>query len=120
MIYAQLKTVPQWKSPLTPVIYGGFALGSGWLLASALGTHEAPELWGIVMIVVIEIGMITPPIGLNLFVTSGITGMSLLRVVKAAMPFCAVLFLFLILVTYVPALSTWLPYSLMGPELTVR
>ena len=51
MIYAQLKTVPQWKSPLTPVIYGGFALGSGWLLASALGTHEAPELWGIVMIV---------------------------------------------------------------------
>ncbi|MGJ8569217.1 MAG: dimethyl sulfoxide reductase anchor subunit family protein [Hoeflea sp.] len=50
MIYAQLKTVPQWKSPLTPVVYGGFSLGSGWLLASALGTHDAPELWGIVLV----------------------------------------------------------------------
>ncbi|WP_412050675.1 dimethyl sulfoxide reductase anchor subunit family protein [Hoeflea sp. Naph1] len=51
MIYAQLKTVPQWNSRLTPVVYCGFALGSGWLLASALGTHEAPELWGIVLLV---------------------------------------------------------------------
>ncbi|NVK44655.1 MAG: TRAP transporter large permease subunit, partial [Oceanospirillaceae bacterium] len=72
---------------------------------------------GIIMVVNMEIGMITPPIGLNLFVTSGITGMSLARVVKAAMPFVAVLFVFLILVTYVPPLSTWLPYSIMGPEL---
>jgi C4-dicarboxylate transporter DctM subunit len=32
----------------------------------------------------------------------------------------AVLFLFLIIVTYVPALSTWLPYSLMGPEIVTR
>jgi C4-dicarboxylate transporter DctM subunit len=61
--------------------------------------------------------MITPPIGLNLFVTSGITGMSLVQVVKAAAPFVAILLLFLILVTYIPALSTWLPYSLMGPEI---
>ena len=50
MIYAQLKTVPQWKSPLTPAVYLGFALGSGWLLASACGTHQAPELWGIVLV----------------------------------------------------------------------
>ncbi len=72
---------------------------------------------GIVMVVNMEIGMITPPIGLNLFVTSGITGMSLIQVVRASLPFVAILFLFLILVTYVPGLSTWLPYSLMGPEL---
>ncbi|MBO0347248.1 TRAP transporter large permease [Roseibium limicola] len=72
---------------------------------------------GIIMVVNMEIGMITPPIGLNLFVTSGITGMSLIQVVRAAAPFVMILFLFLILVTYVPALSTWLPYSLMGPEL---
>ena len=50
MIYAQLKTVPQWHSRLTPLVYCGFALGSGWLLASALGTHEAPEYWGIGLI----------------------------------------------------------------------
>ncbi|MCY0092922.1 dimethyl sulfoxide reductase anchor subunit family protein [Hoeflea ulvae] len=50
MIYAQLKTVPQWNSRLTPLVYGGFALGSGWLLASGLGTHRAPEIWGIALI----------------------------------------------------------------------
>ncbi|MBZ0163936.1 MAG: TRAP transporter large permease [Notoacmeibacter sp.] len=79
-----------------------------------------PVHLGIIMVVNMEIGMITPPIGLNLFVTSGITGMSLLQVVKAALPFVAVLFAFLILVTYVPVLSTWLPYSLMGPEIVTR
>ena len=79
-----------------------------------------PVHLGIIMVVNMEIGMITPPIGLNLFVTSGITGMSLVRVVKAALPFVAVLFAFLILVTYVEPLSTWLPYSLMGPEIVTR
>jgi len=63
-----------------------------------------------------EIGMITPPVGLNLFVTSGITGMSVMQVVRAALPWLAILFLFLILVTYVPVVSTWLPNTLMGPQ----
>ena len=72
---------------------------------------------GIIMVVNMEIGMITPPVGLNLFVTSGITGMPLMRVVKAALPFLAVLFLFLVIVTYVPPLSTFLPTILMGPEI---
>ena len=75
---------------------------------------------GIIMVVNMEIGMITPPIGLNLFVTSGITGMSLDRVVRAAMPFVAVLMVFLIMVTYIPALSTWLPYLVMGPEVVTK
>lgn len=75
---------------------------------------------GIIMVVNMEIGMITPPIGLNLFVTSGITGMSLMQVVKAAMPFVAVLMVFLVIVTYWPALSTTLPYALMGPEIVTR
>jgi len=75
---------------------------------------------GIIMVVNMEIGMITPPIGLNLFVTSGITGMSLLQVVRAALPFVAVLFVFLILVTYLPVLSTFLPTTLMGPEIVTR
>ena len=75
---------------------------------------------GIIMVVNMEIGMITPPIGLNLFVTSGITGMSLVQVVRAALPFVAVLFVFLILITYVPFLSTFLPISMMGPEIITR
>jgi C4-dicarboxylate transporter DctM subunit len=53
--------------------------------------------------------MITPPVGLNLFVTSGITGMSLVQVVRAALPWLAIMLAFLVLVTYVPALSLTLP-----------
>ena len=75
---------------------------------------------GIIMVVNMEIGMITPPVGLNLFVTSGVAGMPMMRVVKAALPFLGVLFLFLILVTYVPVISTWLPTLVMGPEMIVK
>ena len=71
---------------------------------------------GIIMVVNMEIGMITPPVGLNLFVTSGVAGMPMMRVVKAALPFLAVLFVFLIMVTYIPAISTFLPTYFMGPE----
>lgn len=71
---------------------------------------------GIIMVVNMEIGMITPPVGLNLFVTSGVAKMPMMAVVRAALPFLAVLFVFLILVTYVPIISTWLPTKLMGPE----
>ena len=72
---------------------------------------------GIIMVVNMEIGMITPPVGLNLFVTSGVAGMPMMRVVKAALPFLGVLFVFLIIVTYWPPLSTWLPTTVMGPEI---
>jgi C4-dicarboxylate transporter DctM subunit len=75
---------------------------------------------GIIMVVNMEIGMITPPVGLNLFVTSGITGMSVMQVVRAAAPWVMILLLFLVIVTYVPGMSTWLPYTLMGPELVTR
>jgi C4-dicarboxylate transporter, DctM subunit len=72
---------------------------------------------GIIMVVNMEIGMITPPVGLNLFVTSGVAGMPMMAVVRAALPFLAVLFVFLILVTYIPWLSTMIPNALMGPEI---
>ena len=75
---------------------------------------------GIIMVVNMEIGMITPPVGLNLFVTSGVAGMPMMRVVKAALPFLGVLFIFLIIVTYVPIISTWLPTMVMGPELIMK
>ena len=75
---------------------------------------------GIIMVVNMEIGMITPPVGLNLFVTSGVAGMPMMAVVRAALPFLAVLVAFLILVTYVPWLSTFLPNTFMGPEIITR
>ena len=61
--------------------------------------------------------MITPPVGLNLFVTAGVAKMSVTDVVKAAMPFVSILFVFLIMVTYIPQISIWLPTLFMGPEL---
>lgn len=72
---------------------------------------------GIIMVVNMEIGMITPPVGLNLFVTAGVARMSVMAVVKAALPFVSILFVFLILITYVPIISTWLPTLMMGPEI---
>ena len=72
---------------------------------------------GIIMVVNMEIGMITPPVGLNLFVTAGVANMSVMSVVKAAMPWVAIMFVFLIIVTYVPWVSTWLPTLMMGPEI---
>ena len=75
---------------------------------------------GIIMVVNMEIGMITPPVGLNLFVTSGVVGMPMMRVVKAALPWLAILFVFLIMVTYIPAISTFLPTYFMGPEVIIK
>ena len=75
---------------------------------------------GIIMVVNMEIGMITPPVGLNLFVTSGVAGMPMMSGVRAALPFLAVLFVFLILVTYVPWISTVVPNTFMGPEIITK
>ena len=68
---------------------------------------------GIVMVVNMEIGLVHPPVGLNLFVTSAVTGMPLGATIRAALPWLMILLLFLILVTYVPLISLWLP-GLLG------
>ena len=64
---------------------------------------------GVIMVVNMEIGMITPPVGLNLFVTSGITGESITWVIRAALPWLGILLVFLVLITYIPQISLWLP-----------
>ena len=69
---------------------------------------------GVTIVVNMEIGMITPPVGLNLFVTSGITGMSLWEVLRASAPWVIILVLFLILITYVPWISLVVPNWLYG------
>ena len=85
------------------------------LFPIALQLGIDPIHLGIIMVVNMEIGMMTPPVGLNLFVTAGITNMSVLEVVRAALPWLGILFLFLILVTYIPIISTFLPDLLYGP-----
>ena len=63
---------------------------------------------GIVMTTNMEVGMITPPVGLNLYVAAGLTGMSLTEVTKAALPWMLVLIVALLVITYVPWLSLFL------------
>ncbi|MFI8746060.1 C4-dicarboxylate TRAP transporter large permease protein DctM [Pseudomonas sp. NPDC077186] len=64
---------------------------------------------GIIMVVNMEIGLITPPVGLNLFVTSAVTGMPLTHVIRAALPWLMMLIGFLMVITYIPAVSLALP-----------
>ena len=71
-----------------------------------------PIHFGVMITVNMEIGMITPPVGLNLYVASGISKMGLTECTKAVWPWLVTMLLFLILITYVPAISTWLPRTL--------
>jgi C4-dicarboxylate transporter DctM subunit len=87
-------------------------------IAIALGID--PIHLGIIMVVNMEIGMITPPVGLNRFVTAGVANLSMWAVVRAAAPWLGVMFLFLIIVTYIPFVSTWLPTLMMGPEIITK
>jgi C4-dicarboxylate transporter DctM subunit len=70
---------------------------------------------GIVMVVNMEIGLVHPPVGLNLFVTSAVTGLTLGQTIRAALPWLSILLMFLILVTYVPFISLALPNWLGMP-----
>jgi C4-dicarboxylate transporter DctM subunit len=76
-------------------------------IATQLGID--PIHLGIIMVVNMEIGMLTPPVGLNLFVTAGITGQSMGWVIKAVLPWMLLLLVFLIMITYIPQISLFLP-----------
>jgi C4-dicarboxylate transporter DctM subunit len=80
----------------------------------AVGLGIDPVHLGVIMVVNMEIGMVTPPVGLNLFVASGVSGLSLTRVIRASLPWLVLLLAFLMLVTYVPALSLALPELMIG------
>lgn len=71
-----------------------------------------PVHLGVVMTTNMEVGMITPPVGLNLYVAAGLTGMSLGQVTRAALPWMSVLILALMLITYIPWLSLFLVHLL--------
>ncbi|MEH6812418.1 MAG: TRAP transporter large permease subunit, partial [Motiliproteus sp.] len=60
---------------------------------------------GIIMVVNMEIGMLTPPVGLNLFVTAGITGHNMIWVIKAVAPWLVLMLFFLMLITFIPSIS---------------
>ncbi|MCG9698322.1 TRAP transporter large permease subunit [Shewanella sp. Isolate11] len=76
-------------------------------IATQLGID--PIHLGIIMVVNMEIGMLTPPVGLNLFVTAGITGRSMGWVIQSCIPWLFLLLFFLALITYIPQISLFLP-----------
>jgi len=76
-------------------------------VATALGVD--PVHFGIIMVVNMEIGMCHPPVGLNLYVASSITKMGITELTKAVLPWLSTMLLFLLLITYVPQISLWLP-----------
>ncbi|WP_372656795.1 TRAP transporter large permease [Hydrogenophaga sp.] len=82
-------------------------------IASHLGID--PIHLGVIMVVNMEIGMVTPPVGLNLFVTAGVTKMTLMQVTRAALPWLSILLVFLAMVTYIPAITLALPNAIFGP-----
>ncbi|QJC56748.1 C4-dicarboxylate TRAP transporter large permease protein DctM [Polaromonas vacuolata] len=81
-------------------------------IATKLGID--PIHLGIIMVVNMEIGMVTPPVGLNLFVTSGVSGLSLVKVTRSVLPWLLVLLTFLMIITYVPWISLVLPNMIFG------
>ncbi|WP_430462193.1 TRAP transporter large permease [Thalassolituus sp. LLYu03] len=81
-------------------------------IATQLGID--PIHLGIIMVVNMELGMLTPPVGLNLFVTAGITGKSIGWAIKACMPWLLLMLVCLLVITFVPQISLFLPEYLDG------
>ncbi|WUR12499.1 TRAP transporter large permease subunit [[Empedobacter] haloabium] len=81
-------------------------------VAVALGIN--PIHFGILIVVNMEVGMCHPPVGLNLYVASGITKMGISELTVAVMPWLLTMLGFLLVVTYVPAISLWLPNLVYG------
>ncbi|ABE39350.1 TRAP transporter large permease [Rhodopseudomonas pseudopalustris] len=79
-------------------------------VAVQLGIH--PVHLGILMVVNMEVGMCHPPVGLNLYVASGIAKMGITELTVAVMPWLLTMIAFLGVVTYVPEISLWLPRML--------
>jgi C4-dicarboxylate transporter, DctM subunit len=88
---------------LAPLLYS---------VVTKLGVN--PVHFGVIMIVNMEVGMMTPPVGLNLFVGSGISKMPLMEVVHAVIPTLLIMIAGLFFLTYVPEISLFLPKLFYG------
>jgi C4-dicarboxylate transporter, DctM subunit len=76
-------------------------------MSAALGVH--PVHLGILMAVNMEVGLCHPPVGLNLYVAAGITKMGIGELTVAVLPWLGTMLIFLVMVTYIPEISLWLP-----------
>ena len=83
-------------------------------LPIALDLGIDPVHFGVMMTFNLAIGICTPPVGSALFVGCSVANISIDKVIKPLMPFYAAMFISLMLVTYIPQLSLWLPQILLG------
>jgi C4-dicarboxylate transporter DctM subunit len=86
---------------LTPIVFP---------IATEMGID--PIHLGVIMVLNMQMGLVTPPVGLNLFVTAGVAKMSMENVIRASVPWLAVLLAVLVIITYVPWVSLVIPQML--------
>jgi len=79
------------------------------LLPAARALNIDPIVLGVLLVVNLSIGVLTPPVGLNLYVTSSIAKIDLIRVSKAVIPFMLIIFAILIIISFIPEIVTYLP-----------
>ena len=71
-----------------------------------------PIQFGILLVIATQVGLLTPPLGVNLFIASSITGTSVEKLAVEVLPYIAVMTLVLLLILFFPGIATWLPYAL--------
>ncbi|HSM21914.1 MAG TPA: TRAP transporter large permease subunit, partial [Rubrivivax sp.] len=85
------------------------------LMPVILAAGFDPIWFGVILTINMELGLITPPVGLNLFVINGITpDVRLPTILKGALPFMGCMVVAIVLLCIFPGLATWLPQALMG------
>lgn len=82
------------------------------IMPMVLAVGIDPIWFGIYLVLVVEMSQITPPVGFNLFVIQGLTGIDILRIARAAFPFFMLLLLAVVLITIFPAIVTYLPTAM--------
>jgi C4-dicarboxylate transporter DctM subunit len=83
------------------------------LLPIMIALEVDPTVFGVFMTVNLAIGLFTPPVGLNLYVAAGISKTNIMGISKGIVPFVVASIIALMLITYIPAISTFLP-DLLG------
>ena len=80
------------------------------LLFGAVVSYGFDPLWfGVILVLLLEIGMLTPPFGINLFVIQGVARWPMSQIVRGVVPFWMTIFLFIALITVFPEIVTWFP-----------
>ena len=74
-------------------------------VAQSIGVH--PVQFGVLMVINLTIGLLTPPVGTAMYVSSNISGVPIPRLSRSLMPFWGVMLIVLMMVTYIPAFTNW-------------